>query len=109
MEKSSVMPFPDKKWGYTYLNLPDYPESKHKQIQIFKFDMIWHQVARRTPDTLYLRLTGQAKQYSVVLTQALFEVDTLNPDMESICKDLNLFQGRQRITREALNRRLGRE
>lgn len=110
MEKlPSVMPFPNKKWGYLYRNLPDYSDSKHKEIQIFKFDMIWHQVARRSPHILYVRLAGQDKQYAVVLTQVLTDVNTLHPDIESLCKKLNLFQGRQQITREALNKRLGRE
>ena len=101
-----VDPFPDKTWGYLYRDLPDHPKSAHKEIVIYRFDTIWYHVAKVSPHTLYVRLTGKNKQLSGKLVEALLISHHGGEHITKVCKDLGLFQGKQPISLEALKARL---
>jgi len=104
----SVKAFPNKKWGYMYDRLPDYPESKHRELMIYKFDRIWYMVARASPHTVYCRLSGADRVHMPKLCEVLYihSENTFFSDVESLCKERKLFQGRKPINVDALRKRL---
>lgn len=107
---SEVTAFPNKKWGYIYDKLSDQPDSNHRELRIYRFDRIWYHVARATPYTMYCRLQGTDRVHMCKLCEVLYihSENTLISNVEELCKERQLFQGRKPISVDALRKRLKR-